>query len=96
MPPPCGSKAKPPVQTGPAPAGSPRRLVDDRIPHRPKAFTGDVPEPLWAARSRLVCNAERRKREPAIRLLPAKPTIGRESRGEDRGAGVSDVLRPLT
>jgi hypothetical protein len=34
---------------------------------------------------------ERRKREPAIRLLPAKPAIGRESRGEDRGAGVGHV-----
>ena len=28
---PCGSKAKPPAQTGPAPAGRPGRLLDERV-----------------------------------------------------------------
>ena len=90
--PPAGSKAKPPTQTGPAPAGSPAGSSRTRLP-RPQALVGDVVEAALATRGRLVCDPEARQRELAVGLLPAEPAIRRQPRGEYRGAGV-DAPRP--
>ena len=90
--PPSGSKAKPPTQTAPAPAGSPRGSSSDRVADA-KAFTGDVAESLRPSRGGLAGDAERCKRKLAIRLLPAEPAVRRQPRCENGGAGIDSLHR---
>ena len=85
---PCGSKAKPPAQTGPAPAGRPGGPSTSALRPVAKALGGDVREALQAARGGLVGAAECRQRKAAVRLLPAEPPIGGKAGGEGDRAGI--------
>ena len=92
--PPSGSKAKPPSQTGPAPAGSPRGSSSTASLPDPQALLGDVAEAASPARGRLVRDPQPRQRELAVGLLPAEPAIGSQPRGEDGRAGIVDLDLP--
>ena len=75
-PPPSGSKAKPPSQTGPAPAGSPRRLVDDRVAAAAQALGGDVAEAVAARARRPRARRRARRARTRGRAAPSR-TSGR-------------------